>query len=227
MDSAPVRALQLLLSLDKEIYQTVLISVRLALASTVIASVLSIPLGILLGFSRSRLSSIIRVVMRSLMSVPTVVVGLFGYSLLSRSGTFGSLGLLFSPAAIIFGQSLLIIPIITSMVTSILQTVDPTLLETLKTFQITGLRRQLIIVREVRLQILLAVVSGFGRVIGEVGVSMMLGGNIRWYTRTITTSIALETSKGNFEQGLALGIILLAISLGINSILHSGVRHEY
>lgn len=227
MDSAPVRALQLLISLDQEIYQTVLVSVRLALASTVIASALSIPLGILLGFSRSRFFRIIRVVMRSLMAVPTVVVGLFGYSLLSKSGTFGSLGLLFSPAAIIFGQSLLIIPIITSMVTSVIQSVDPTLQETLKTFQITGLRRQLIIVREVRIQILLAVVSGFGRVIGEVGVSMMLGGNIRWYTRTITTSIALETSKGNFEQGLALGIILLAISLGINIILHAGVRHEY
>ncbi len=226
MESAPVRALELLLSLDREIMQIVSVSVQLAVSSTLLASVISIPLGILLGFSRSRGARWVQVVFRSLMAVPTVVIGLFGYSLLSRSGLFGSWGMLFSPGAIIFGQTLLIIPIITSMTTGVIQAVDPTLTETLQTYRITGIRRNLIIIREVRIQILLAVISGFGRVIGEVGVSMMLGGNIRWYTRTITTSIALETSKGNFEQGLALGIVLLIIALGINIILHAGVKRE-
>jgi len=226
MESAPVKALELLLSLDREIMQIVSVSVQLAVSSTLLASMISIPLGILLGFSHSRGARWVQVVFRSLMAVPTVVIGLFGYSLLSRSGLFGSWGMLFSPGAIIFGQTLLIIPIITSMTTGVIQAVDPTLRETLQTYRITGIRRNLIILREVRVQILLAVISGFGRVIGEVGVSMMLGGNIRWYTRTITTSIALETSKGNFEQGLALGIVLLIIALGINIILHAGVKRE-
>ncbi len=226
MDSALGHALELLFSFDHEIYLIVSVSVRLAGISTILASMLSIPLGILLGFSHRRAARWLQVVMRSLMAIPTVVVGLFVYSFLSRSGVFGSLGLLFSPAAIIIGQTILIIPIITSMTTSVIQSIDPTLSETLRTYRISGIRRFSIIMREVRLQILLAVVSGFGRVIGEVGVSMMLGGNIRWYTRTITTSIALETSKGNFEQGLALGIVLIIISLGINILLNAGVKHE-
>ncbi|MBL7006240.1 MAG: ABC transporter permease [Spirochaetia bacterium] len=226
MKSALVRALSLLFSFDHEIYQIVSVSLRLAFISTLLASFISIPLGILLGFSRTRTAGIIQVIFRSLMAVPTVVIGLFVYSLLSRSGVFGGMGLLFSPAAIIIGQTLLIVPIITSMMIGVIQAVDPVLVETLQTYSIKKGRYYLIILREVRLQMVLAIVSGFGRVIGEVGISMMLGGNIRWYTRTITTSIALETSKGNFEQGLALGIVLLVTSLGINIILQAGVRHE-
>jgi len=136
------------------------------------------------------------------------------------------MGLLFTRTAVVIGQTLLIFPIITSMVLSVIQSVDPVLQETLISYGIKGTRKNLIILREVKTQILLAIAAGFGRVIGEVGVSMMLGGNIRWYTRTITTSIALETSKGNFEQGLALGIVLLVISLGINLILNVSVKHE-
>ena len=226
MESAFVRAVKLLISLDHEIFQIVSVSVRLALSSTLFASLLSIPAGILLGFSRSRAVHGIKVVLNSLMAIPTVVIGLFVYSMLSRSGAFGSMGLLFTRTAIIIGQTLLIFPIITSMVLGVIQSVDPVLKETLTSYGITGTRKHLIIIREVKTQILLAIAAGFGRVVGEVGVSMMLGGNIRWYTRTITTSIALETSKGNFEQGLALGIILLIISLGINLILHVSVKDE-
>ena len=226
MDSAFIRALKLLISLDHEIYQIVSVSVRLALTSTLFASILSIPAGIFLGFSRSRFLRGIKIILNSLMAIPTVVVGLFVYSLLSRTGMFGSMGLLFTRTAVIIGQTLLIFPIITSMVLSVIQSVDPVLKETLTSYGIKGARKNLIILREVKTQILLAIAAGFGRVIGEVGVSMMLGGNIRWYTRTITTSIALETSKGNFEQGLALGIVLLIISLGINLILNVSVKHE-
>jgi tungstate transport system permease protein len=226
MESVFARALKLLISLDHEIYQIVSVSVRLALTSTLFASILSIPAGILLGFSRLRFLRGINIILNSLMAIPTVVVGLFVYSLLSRSGMFGSMGLLFTRTAVVIGQTLLIFPIITSMVLSVIQSVDPVLQETLTSYGIKGARKNLIILREVKTQILLAIAAGFGRVIGEVGVSMMLGGNIRWYTRTITTSIALETSKGNFEQGLALGIVLLVISLGINLILNVSVKHE-
>lgn len=226
MESALARALKLLISLDHEIYQIVSVSVRLALTSTLFASILSIPAGILLGFSQSRFVRSIKIILHSLMAIPTVVVGLFVYSMLSRSGVFGSMGLLFTRSAVIIGQTLLIFPIITSMVLGVMHSVDPVMRETLVSYGITGTRKHLIIIREVKSQILLAIAAGFGRVIGEVGVSMMLGGNIRWYTRTITTSIALETSKGNFEQGLALGIVLLIIALGINLILHVSVKHE-
>ncbi|MDA3835328.1 MAG: ABC transporter permease [Spirochaetales bacterium] len=226
MDSAFVRALKLLISLDYETFQIVSVSVRLALSSTLFASLLSIPAGILLGFSRSRSVRVIKLVLNSLMAIPTVVIGLFVYSLLSRSGPLGSMGLLFTRGAIIIGQTLLIFPIITSMVLGVVQSIDPILRETLTSYNITGVRKNLIILREVKTQIFLAITAGFGRVLGEVGVSMMLGGNIRWFTRTITTSIALETSKGNFEQGLALGIILLVISLGINFVLHVSVKNE-
>ena len=112
------------------------------------------------------------------------------------------------------------------MVYGALSGINETLPETLATFRVTGMRRLYFLISEARIPILLAIIAGFGRVIGEVGVSMMLGGNIRWYTRTITTAIALETSKGEFELGLALGIILIVIALGINAILHAGVRHE-
>ena len=226
MDSALIRALKLLISLDHEIYGIVSVSVRLALTSTLFASILSIPVGILLGFSRSRFLNGIKIILNSLMAIPTVVVGLFVYSMLSRSGVFGSMGLLFTQTAVIIGQTILIFPIITSMVLSVIRSVDPVLQETLISYGIKGSRKNLIILREVKTQILLAIAAGFGRVIGEVGVSMMLGGNIRWYTRTITTSIALETSKGNFEQGLALGIVLLIISLGINLIMNVSMKHE-
>lgn len=122
------------------------------------------------------------------------------------------------------GQALLILPILITIVWTTLSGVDPLLLETLRTYNLSSFRRHLLILREVKWQILLGVITGFGRVIGEVGVAMMLGGNIRWYTRTITTAISLETSKGQFEQGLALGIILLVLSLGVNVLLNLGVR---
>ncbi len=222
MESSLERAINLLISFDKEVYYTVWISLRLSVLSTLFASMISIPLGIFLSFRKSQISRIIQVVFRSLMAIPTVVIGLFVYSILSRQGIFGSLGLLFTQSAIIIGQVILIVPIITSMVIGVLKSVDPVLQETLNSYNIKGSVRYRIILREVKFQMLLSITAGFGRVIGEVGVSMMLGGNIRWHTRTITTSIAMETSKGNFEQGLALGIILLIIALGINILLGGG-----
>ena len=131
--------------------------------------------------------------------------------------------MLFSPQAIIVGQTILAFPIITSMVYSALSGLNPTLTETLTAFRVSPLSRLLILLNEARLRVMIALVAGFGRVIGEVGVSMMLGGNIRSYTRTITTAIALETSKGEFEQGLALGLILMTISFGITTLMHAGL----
>jgi tungstate transport system permease protein len=160
------------------------------------------------------------------MALPTVVVGLLVFSLISRSGPLGPLDLLFNPAGVIIGQIILSAPILTSMVHSGLSKMDARFHETLITLgakQKDVLKASLI---EGRFVIISAILAGFGRVIGEVGVSMMLGGNIRWYTRTMTTSIALETSKGEFELGLALGFILMVIALAVNGLIHSLVRSE-
>ena len=159
------------------------------------------------------------------MALPTVVIGLILYSLLSRSGTLGAFGLLFTPFAVITGQSVLALPIITSLIYSAFSGISKELPETLETLGARGFSRYLMIMRESGTAVLSAILSGFGRVIGEVGVSMMLGGNIRWYTRTITTTIALETSKGEFELALALGLILIAISFLVNFSLHMGIRY--
>ena len=160
------------------------------------------------------------------MGASAVVVGLLVYSFISRAGPLGFLGILFTPTAIHVGQVILCFPLITSLVYSALSRLDQRLPETLVTL---GARRTEVfrmILLEGRIAILSALLSGFGRVVGEVGVAMMLGGNIRWYTRTLTTAIALETSKGEFELSLALGIILMAIAFVVNFTLHGVVRHE-
>jgi tungstate transport system permease protein len=160
------------------------------------------------------------------MAVPTVVIGLLVFSFISRSGPLGPLNLLFSPKAIVLGQVFLVVPILTSLVYSGLSKMDVRFHETLITLgakQKDVLKASII---EARFIIISAVLAGFGRVIGEVGVSMMLGGNIRWYTRTMTTSIALETSKGQFELGLSLGFILLGIALAVNALTHILIKSE-
>lgn len=220
------RAVQLLLAGDPEVYFIAWVSLRLSLSSVLIASLLGLPLGFLLGLRPFRARRLIVAALSTLMALPTVVVGLFVYLLISRSGPLGFLGMLFRPGAVIVGQSLLCLPIIVSLVYSALSRTDRRLPETLVTLGAS--RRQLfwMVLREARVAILSALLAGFGRLIGEVGVSMMLGGNIRWYTRTLTTAIALETSKGESEQALALGTILLLIALLVNLLLHAMVRHE-
>ncbi len=219
-------AFRLLASGDRELYFIAFTSVRFAAASTCLSAALALPAGVLLGLKEFAGKRAVVTVLNTLMALPTVVVGLAVYSLLTRTGPLGTLRLLFTPAAVIGGQTVLAFPIITALVYGALSKVDPRLPETLVT--LGGSTRHLfwMTLREARLAILSALVAGFGRVIGEVGVSMMLGGNIRWYTRTITTAVALETSKGEFELGLALGFVLLAIALGVNAFLHWAVRRE-
>ena len=220
------KAFEMIFSLDRELLSIVLTSLRISVLSTLVAAPLSIPVGAWLGLARFRGKRMLVAVLNSLMALPTVVIGLFVYSLLSRSGPLGDLGILFTPGAIVVGQVMLSLPIIVSMVYGGLSRIDPNLSETLITLGAGKLDMLQMVVRESKIAILMAVLAGFGRVIGEVGISMMLGGNIRWYTRTITTAIALETSKGNFELGLSLGFILMFIAFSINFTLHWTVRSE-
>jgi tungstate transport system permease protein len=181
---------------------------------------------VLIALRRFRGRRALLAVLTSLMALPTVVVGLIVYSLVSRAGPLGSFGILFTPRAVILGQAILALPIVVSMTASGLSSLDPLFPEVLTTLGASKRGILWMNVRQARGAVLSASLAAFGRVVGEVGVAMMLGGNIRWYTRTITTAIALETSKGEFELGLALGIVLLAVALGVNATLHWMVRHE-
>lgn len=219
-------AIKLIVSGDKELYTICLTSLRFSAASMLLASMLGIPLGFLLKLKNFPGRKALLVVINSLMALPTVVVGLFIYSLICRSGPLGFTGMLFSPAAVILGQFVLVLPIITSMVYGSVSDMDPRLPETLQSLGARGFHYYSMLLSEMRGPILSAVLAGYGRAIGEVGVSMMLGGNIRWYTRTITTTISLQTSKGEFELGLALGIILMIIAFTLNFLMHLAVRHD-
>jgi len=222
-----IKALTLILSADREVIFISMTSLSMAVTSTIVATIPALLLGTTLSIKKFPGKSIIIIILNSLMAMPTVVIGLMIYSLISRSGPLGQFGLLFTPWAIIIGQSVLSFPIITSLVYSALSKISIELTETLDTFETGKFKKLYMIFRESRIAVLSAILSGFGRVIGEVGVSMMLGGNIRWFTRTITTTIALETSKGEFELALALGLILIFISFTVNAVLHLGVvSHE-
>lgn len=219
-----VRAFQLIISGDPEVYFICRTSLSLSFLSTVCAALFSIPLGILLHYREFPGKRPVVAFLHGLMALPTVVIGLFVYSLLSRSGPFGFMSLLFRPTAVVLGQIVLIFPVLVSLVHTGLSKMDLRFRETLTTLGAREWDLHIATLREARFVFLAALLMGFGRAIGEVGIAMMLGGNIRGYTRTMTTAIALETSKGDFELALALGIVLMALALGINMALHGVVK---
>ena len=226
MDSAFLEAGRLIISGNRELFAIAGNSIHFSVVSTIITSLLAVPAGTFIALREFRGKQFVVSVLSTLMALPTVVVGLFVYSLISRTGPLGEWGLLFTPTAIIIGQAVLAFPIVTSLVYGGLSRLDDELTETLITFGAGPLRMLLKILSEARIAILSAVLSGFGRVIGEVGISMMLGGNVRWFTRTMTTALALETQKGAFELALALGVILMIVAFGVNGTLNWMVRHE-
>jgi len=212
-------ALRLLASLDPEFTGAVLVSVLVAFTSTSLATVTAVPVGVLLAQRRFPGRGGIVAVLNTLMSLPTVVVGLLVYSLLSRQGPLGSLGLLYTRAAMVIGQWILAFPIVAALTVATMEGQDSRVRSTAVSLGASPFQAFVRTLREARFGILAAVVAGFGRVFAEVGVSMMLGGNIKAYTRSMTTTIALETSRGEFALGLALGLVLLAVALVINILL--------
>ena len=209
---------------DKEIWWTIAVSLNFSFWSTLIAVAPGVPAGAALFLGRFKGKRMAVAGVNAVMAVPTVVVGLFVYSIISRSGPLGKLGLLYAPSGVVAGQVLLAMPLVIAMTYTGLQKLDPRYRETLLTLGAGPMHRLAAIIREGRFVILQAVLAAFGRVTGEVGVSMMLGGNIRWYTRTMTTTIALDAGKGEFERALALGVILLALALAINFLTHLAVH---
>lgn len=212
-------AIALILSGDRDVMSAVETSLSVAIWSVLFASVIGIPIGIAVALGKFPMKRAVRVVLNSLMAMPTVVIGLLAYGLLSRQGPLGFLGLLFTPRAIVIGQTILAIPIVANYTVSAMEGADARILPTALTLGASSVQSMVQLAHEVRFGIMAAIIAGFGRVISEVGVAMMLGGNIRFFTRTMTTAIALETSKGEFAFGLALGVILMAVSFAINVFL--------
>lgn len=224
-----IQAVDLIVTLNPDVMEIALLSLYISLSATIIAALVSIPLGGIIHFSEFRGKRALIIVIQTLYSVPTVVVGLLLYLLISRSGPLGFLGLLFTPEGMILGQSLLIMPIMMGLVISALGGVDKSISDTLVALGATGFQKIIEIVKEARYAILSAVVLGFGRAIAEVGVAMMIGGNIRGFTRVLTTAITLETGMGEFGLSIALGIILLIVALIVVAILNiitSGMSQE-
>ncbi len=224
------QAIDLIVTLNPEVLHIAALSIYVSLAATILAACISIPLGGLIHFREFQGKQTLKLIIQTLYSVPTVVVGLILYLLLSRSGPLGFLGLLFTPEGMILGQMVLIIPITTGLVISALSGVDRNISDTLVSLGATEFQGIFQIVKEARLAILSAVILAFGRAISEVGVAMMIGGNIAGQTRVLTTAIALQTGMGAFGFSIALGIILLAIALVIvvaMNLITSGLSYEH
>jgi len=217
-------AFHLIIRLDPETMRIALLSIKVSSLSTLAASLLGVPLGACIALNNFRGRRAVITVLNTLLALPTVVVGLFIYSLISSRGPLGSFHLLFTPCAMVIGQCVLVLPLVAALSLAAVQGVDPRARETALTLGATGIQAARTVLREGRFALLAALIAGFGRVFAEVGVSVMLGGNIRWYTRNITTAIALETSRGDFALALALGIILLTVALGINILLQWAQR---
>ena len=214
------RALSLILHLNAELLGIILLSIRVSGTALLIATLFGLPVAAFLGFKRFRFRGATISILNTFMGLPPVVVGLFVYLLLSRSGPLGFMALLYTPAAMIVAQSILAFPILTSLSHSAIVSVDPIIKHASTTLGATPFQVSLTIIREARYGILSAIIAAFGRVMAEVGAILIVGGNIAGFTRVMTTTIALETDKGNFELALALGIILLTISLVINAALY-------
>jgi len=227
--SGITQAIDLIVTLNPDVMQIAALSIYISLSATILAAFIAIPIGGLIHFHEFHGKRVLIALIQTLYSVPTVVVGLLIYLLISRSGPFGVFGLLFTPEGMIVGQTVLVIPIMMGLVIAALSGVDRNISDTLVSLGATEFQSILQIVKEARYAILSAVVLGFGRAISEVGVAMMIGGNIDGQTRVLTTAIALQTGMGLFPFSIALGIILLGIALIVVVILNlitAGISFE-
>ena len=210
----------LIWSMDPDLLVIIHVSLKVSCTSTILASVVGIPAGFFIAFKEFRGKRLLITILNTLLALPTVVVGLFVYAFISRRGIFGPFDLLYTQEAIIIGQMILIIPIVTTFTIAAISRIDERYRRTAMTLGANRRQSAWIVFREARFGIVAAAIAAFGRVIAEVGISMMLGGNIRGFTRTMTTAMALEYDKGAFILAVALGIVLLGLSFGMNLLFH-------
>ena len=213
-------ACRLAWSLDPELLKIVQVSLAVSGLATLLASLVGIPAGFAIAHSQLPGKRVLITLLNTLLALPTVVIGLFVYVFISRRGILGHLDLLYSQPAMIIGQFILVVPLITALTIAAVSRVDERYRKTARTLGANSWQTALVVLREARFAIAAAVISAFGRVISEIGISMMLGGNIKGFTRTMTTAMALEYDKGSFTLAVALGLVLMALSLGINVVFN-------
>lgn len=214
------KAVELIISGNPEVLEVTLRSIYISGTATLLAVLWSLPIATVIGLKEFRGKQVLKGTFNALLGIPTVALGLFLYLFLSKSGPLGFLRLLFSPLGMIVGQAVLITPIIVSLTVSAMESVEPEIKDLARTLGASETEVSFAILRESRKGVFLAFVASFNRAIAELGVALMLGGNIVGYTRVLTTAIALETQAGEIEQSIALAIILLAIVFAVSMFSH-------
>lgn len=213
-------AFWLLINLDPETISAIDVTLKSSTLSIIFSLIIGLPLGFCLGFFHFPARKALKLLSDTLLAIPTVVVGLIVYAFISNRGPFGSYELLYTLPGIVIGQTLLALPIIVSLTATAVEGMEKKLYLTLASFGLTTLQMIQSVVWELRHALVAVAVAAYGRVVAEVGIAMMIGGNIKWFTRTITTAISLETNKGEFATGIALGIVLISISFLLNFMLY-------
>ena len=211
-----LQALHLIVNVDHEVLQITILSLEISLASTLFSACIGIPLGTYLYYHDFPGKRALVNIIQTLYALPTVIAGLLLFLLISSQGPLGFLHILYTPVGMIIAQMILVIPLITGLTFAALMAIDPEMRQTVISLGATGMQSARTLIMEVRFGILAAVILGFGRAISEVGAALIIGGNIRGYTRVLTTAISLETSVGDFPFAIALGIILLGVAVLVN-----------
>jgi tungstate transport system permease protein len=228
--SAAGNALSMIATLDADLVEIVLLSLQVSLSAVLIASVVALPLGAVIALQRFPGRRGVVILLNALMGLPPVVVGLLVYLLLSRAGPLGPLGLLFTPTAMVIAQSIIVLPIVAALARQTIADLHEEYDEYLRSLGCTPLQSVATLLWDGRFRLLTAVMAGFGRAIAEVGAVIIVGGNIQHSTRVMTTTIALETSKGNLALALGLGLILVTLALGVNAaalVVSDAARRRY
>ncbi len=216
----------MLMSMDREILQIIGVTLRMSFFSTTVSCLAGMPLGILITSIDFKGKRTIKKIINTLMGLPPVVAGLIVYMLFTKYGIFGSLGLLFTVEVMVIAQCLLIIPVVISLTSSVCSVNGKNLLETSKGLSFGKLKTMRLFLSQNKTALMSVMLTAFGRSIAEVGAVSIVGGNIQWKTRVMTTAIMLETNKGNFEFALALGMVLLLISFAVNIIASLFAKEE-
>lgn len=219
-------AFLLLYHLDSETLDAIYNTILTSSISIIIGTLIGLPAGFALGYFNFWGKKTIKLICDTLLAFPTVVVGLVVYAFISSQGPLGEYGLLFSNEGVIIGQTLLALPIIISLSSSVVENMDSRLSLTLRSFALSKAQMIATTLWELRHSLLSVVITAYARIVSEIGIAMMIGGNIKWHTRTITTAISLETNKGEFSLAIALGIVLVIIALCINLALSFLRRKE-
>lgn len=214
------KAIELIVSFDPEVMEIAGRSLIISVTSALLASLICLPIASLIHFHHFPGKRILINVIQTFFSLPTVCVGLFVFVLFSRAGPIGGVNIMFTPTIMVIGQMILVTPILLGLTISALSGVDKAIRDTALSLGASDFQAIVVILKEARYAVVAAVIMGFGRAISEVGIALMIGGNIRGFTRVLTTAISLETSKGELELSIALGIILIFIALMVNVALN-------